>query len=65
VRLVVDYSTIQERCATDPTSARANDLRWTRRWIEGDTGVGVEDLIVTNDRPVREVATDIVGQLGW
>ena len=30
----------------------------------GDT-VGIEDLTVSNDRPIREVATEILDWLGW
>jgi hypothetical protein len=28
-------------------------------------GEGFEDLTVANDRPIREVASEVVGWLGW
>lgn len=64
-RLVVDLETIEERCAGDPTTGRPVDLRWARRWVEGGTGVGFEDFVVANDRPVREVAAEVIERLGW
>jgi adenylylsulfate kinase-like enzyme len=65
VRLVTDIDTIERRCAPDPTVARATDLAWARRWLEEGTGEGLEDLAVRNDRPVREVASEVLEGVGW
>jgi hypothetical protein len=34
-------------------------------WARQGLGEGIEDLAVANDRPIRDVATQIVGWLGW
>jgi adenylylsulfate kinase-like enzyme len=65
VRLVVDIETIERRCADDPTSGRAIDIEWARRWYEDDTGAGLEDFAVTNDRPLPLVAAEVIDRLGW
>jgi hypothetical protein len=33
--------------------------------VAGSSGVGIEDVTVPNDRPIREVATDVLHWLGW
>ena len=46
------------------------DNRATRRsaeaeaWVAASFGVGIEDLTVPNDRPIREVAVEILNWLG-
>jgi hypothetical protein len=34
-------------------------------WLEEGRGVGLEDFEIPNDRPIREVATDVLARLGW
>jgi hypothetical protein len=34
-------------------------------WLQQSVGVGIEDLTVANDRPIREVASDILERIGW
>jgi adenylylsulfate kinase-like enzyme len=65
VRLVVDIETIERRCADDPTSGRAIDIEWARRWFEEGTGAGLEDFAVANDRPLPQVAAEVIDRLGW
>jgi hypothetical protein len=65
VRLTVPLPEIEERLRYDPTAGRREDLREAIAWIAGSVGVGIEDATVSNDRPIREVAADILGWLGW
>lgn len=65
VRLTATLEEIRRRLGNDITSGRQDDLRVAERWLAAGTGEGLEDLAVPNDRPPREVATDIVYRLGW
>jgi hypothetical protein len=65
VRLTVSLAEITRRLASDPTSGRRDDLAEAGRQIASGEGVGLEDIAVANDRPIREVATEIVDWLGW
>jgi hypothetical protein len=40
-------------------------LRQAAASIAVGEGIGIEDLTVPNDRPVRQVATEILDWLGW
>jgi hypothetical protein len=65
VRLTVPLDGIRQRLAADPTSGRADDLREAAAQIAASVGVGVEDLVVANDRPIGTVAAEIMDWLGW
>jgi AAA domain len=65
VRLIVPLDVVERRLAPAPTSGREHDLRRARTWLEQGLGLDVEDLEVSNDRPVSEVAAEIVAWLGW
>ena len=65
VELIVPLSEIERRHAPDVTATRQEDLRDARAWVEEGGGFGLADLSVQNDRPVRAVASDILGRLGW
>jgi hypothetical protein len=65
VRLSVPLPTIHERLASDVTAGRQVDLHWAGIWTENNTGVGLEDFEVANDRPIRDVALEILDRLGW
>ena len=65
IRLDVDLATITERLQPDVTTARQVDLHWAEAWLAEGKGVGLEDFVVANDRPIRVVATEILGLLGW
>jgi adenylylsulfate kinase len=65
VRLTVPLAGIRQRLASDPTAGRADDLREAEAQIAGSEGVGIEDLVVTNDRPIAAVTGEIMSWLGW
>jgi adenylylsulfate kinase-like enzyme len=65
VRLSIPLEGIRQRLALDPTSGRADDLREAAAQIAASVGVGVEDLVVANDRPVAVVTAEIMSWLGW
>ena len=65
VRLTVPLQEIEDRLRPDPTAGRQDDLRGAASWVAASVGVGVEDRTVSNDRPIREVAADILMWLGW
>jgi nucleoside-triphosphatase THEP1 len=41
------------------------DLREAAVWVAGSLGVGIEEVTVSNDRPIREVAAEILEWLDW
>jgi adenylylsulfate kinase-like enzyme len=65
VRLTVPWPEIERRLGADITAARQDDLRDAAAWNADSEGVGIEDMTVPNDRPIREVATDVLVRLGW
>jgi adenylylsulfate kinase len=65
VRLTVPVEGIRQRLASDPTAGRADDLREAEAQIATCEGVGVEDLVVANDRPIAQVTAEIMSWLGW
>ncbi len=65
VRLSVPLRGIEERLRPSVTSGRQDDLREAAAWLRTSRGVGIEDVMVQNDGPVREVAEDILRWLGW
>jgi len=64
-RLTVPLSDIEQRLAGDVTSGRRDDVREAAASIAAAEGVGVEDVIIRNDRPVEVVARDVMTFLGW
>lgn len=65
VRLTVPLDGIRQRLAPDPTLGRAEDVQEAERQIASSEGVGVEDVVVANDRPIAVVAGEIMSWLGW
>jgi thymidylate kinase len=65
VELRVPWDEIERRLTDDLTAARADDLREAREWLAAGDHEGLADLTIDNDRPLREVATEIIGRLGW
>ena len=65
VRLSVPWPAIEQRLASDVTSGRRDDLRDAASSVAGGEGVGVEDILVSNDRPVGMVAREVMSWLGW
>jgi hypothetical protein len=65
VRLTVPLPVIEQRLASDVTSGRRDDLRAAASSIAAGAGAGVEDVTISNDRPLGEVAHDVLTFLGW
>ncbi len=65
VRLTVPIDEIERRLGDSVTAGRNDDLQVAREWIATGRGEDVGDLIVANDRPIRDVALEIVSALGW
>ena len=65
VELAVPLDEITQRLATDPTAGRRDDLAESVAWVENGGSVGLAEYTVQNDRPVREVAADILRWLAW
>ena len=65
VRLTVSLPEIEARLGAAVTAGREDDLRISREWIAASTGVGIEDVTVANNRPIRKTALEIVEWLGW
>jgi hypothetical protein len=65
VRLAVPLPEIERRLASDVTTERRDELREAAASIAASEGVGVEDMVVTNDRSVAVVARDVMTWLGW
>jgi energy-coupling factor transporter ATP-binding protein EcfA2 len=64
-RLEVPLDVIGQRLGPDPTAERQDNLREAARQIESGGGVGTEDILLPGDRPVRELAEDLLARLGW
>ena len=65
VRLTLPLDEIERRLRSDVTAGRQDDLRDAATWIADGAGVGIEDLTVANDRPIRQVALQVLDWLGW
>lgn len=65
VRLTLSLPEIEGRLAADVTTERREELREAARQIAAGEGVGLEDLMLANDRPVPVVAQQIMTWLGW
>lgn len=60
VRLDVPIDEIAGRIGSDDTAGRQDDLRRAREWVEAGDGIGFEDLVIDNTRPLREVALSVI-----
>jgi energy-coupling factor transporter ATP-binding protein EcfA2 len=65
VRLTVPLAAIERRLASNVTSGRREDLREAASSIATAEGTGVEDVAISNDRPIEIVAHDVMTFLGW
>ena len=64
-RLTVRLPEIERRLADNVTSGRRDDLRAAAASIAAAEGTGVEDVVISNDRPIGVVARDVMTFLGW
>jgi len=62
VRLTAPIEEIERRLGTAVTAGRADDLEVARRQVASAAGEDVGDLVLASDRPVRELATEV---LAW
>ena len=62
VRLTAPIDEIERRLGTAVTAGRADDLEVARRQVASAAGEDVGDLVLASDRPVRELATEV---LAW
>jgi adenylylsulfate kinase len=65
VRLALPMPDIEQRLASDVTSGRRDDLRDAAESVAAGEGVGVEDIVISNHRPVTVVAREVMSWLGW
>ena len=65
VSLTVPLDEIRRRAVPDTTTGRAGDLERSEAWLAADDGAGLEELTVANNRPVNDVANEILAWLGW
>ena len=65
VRLVVPLEVIEQRLSADVTSGRQDDLRTAARWLDSSIGVGFEEIAISNDRRIQEVAAEVLEWLEW
>jgi hypothetical protein len=64
VQLTVPYDEIAARLSPAVTTGRANDLQEARRQSE-QVRLDIGEVVIANDRPIREVADEILEWLGW
>ena len=64
-RLEVSLADIEQRLATDISSGRRDDLRQAASSIGASEGVDLEDVVIANDRPIEDVAEELMAFLGW
>jgi len=65
VRLSVPLQQIERRLASDVTSGRRDDLIAAAESIAAGEGVGLEELVMSNDQPITAAAEQILAFLGW
>jgi hypothetical protein len=65
VRLTVPIEEIERRLSSYLTAGREDDLAVARRWAAEGWGEGIGDFVFENDRPIRDVASEILDALGW
>jgi energy-coupling factor transporter ATP-binding protein EcfA2 len=65
VRLSLPLPHIEQRLAADVTTERQEELREAARQLAAGEGVGIEDVVLANDRPVGIVAQQVMTWLGW
>jgi adenylylsulfate kinase len=65
VRLTIPLDAIKQRLASDVISSRRDDLREAAASIANKEGVGLEDITISNDRPVGLVAQQVMTFLSW
>jgi adenylylsulfate kinase len=65
VRLTVPFEVIERRLGGAVTAGRQDDLQVARSWLADGRGEDIGDLVLENDRPIRQVAQQVLDTLGW
>jgi gluconate kinase len=65
VELQVPWAEIERRLRSSPTSGRLDDLHEVRAWVESGWSLPHPDVEIDADRPIEEVAAEILHGLGW
>ena len=65
VRLTLPFQEIERRLYSDVTTGRQGDLRRAAEQIAASEGEGIDDLTISNDAPIRQVALEILDWLTW
>jgi hypothetical protein len=65
VSLTLPIDQIRHRLASSPNLGRREDLRRSEAMLAEGGALASGDLVVANDRPVREVAGEILEWLEW
>ena len=65
VRLSAPLEVVGARLASAVTSGRLEDLTAAEQWVQDGVGADIGEVEVANDRPIREVAGEILAWLGW
>jgi thymidylate kinase len=65
IGLTAPLSTIKDRIATDAATGRKDDLANTEKWIQESVDLSIYDAEISNNRPITEVAIDIMNLLRW
>jgi hypothetical protein len=65
VRLTLSIEEIERRLAVAVTVGRERDARNAAMWLAEGIGADVGDLVIANNRPIGEVAEEILDWLGW
>ena len=64
VQLTLPYEEIEARLSSAVTTGRANDLQEAKRQ-SSQVSLDLGDVVVANDRPIREVADAILDWVNW
>ena len=64
-RLTLPIDEIERRLAASVAAGRAGDLEVARVWYANRRGDGIGNLVLENDRPIAEVAQEVLAFAGW
>ncbi len=65
IALTTSLENIKERLSADVTTERQEDIRNSEKWLKAGIDSNIHEAEVSNDRPIQEVATEILELVGW
>ena len=65
VGLEVPLAVVERRLTAVGTAERLENLEVARRQVAEGLGTGFADMAISGDRPVREIAGEVLAWLGW